>query len=139
MTSFPKHLQINNFFIAFLTAALLIGCGKEKKKIDYIARVNDSFLTKDEYKKLVAESRNKNFYKAEIIRNWINRELLYQEAKSEGIDKTDEFKKTIEESRKDLAIAKLLENRYNDTGYSLNQDDVKDYFDVHKNEFKTSR
>ena len=137
MMSSPKHLQINNLFIAFLTAALFLGCGKEKKKIDYVARVNDSFLTKDAYHKLVAESSNKNFYKAEIIRNWINRELLYQEAKSEGIDKTDEFKKTLEESRKDLAIAKLLENRYNDNGFSTDINDVKGYFEKHKNEFKT--
>ena len=136
MTSFPKHLQINNIFITFFAAALLIGCGKKEKKIDYIARVNNSYLTKEEYAKLVDAAPNKNFYKAEIIRNWINRELLYQEAKSEGIDKTDEFKKTIEESRKDLAIAKLLENHYNDAGFSVNQKDVEKYFNAHKNEFK---
>ncbi len=138
MMSFLKHLQISNLLIIFLTAALFFGCGKEKKKIDYVARVNDSFLTKDEYHKLLAESSNKNFYKAEVIRNWINRELLYQEAKSEGIEKSDEFKKTIEESRKDLAIAKLLENHYNDNGSSLDQKDIEKYFEVHKNEFKTN-
>ncbi len=136
MMSFPKPSQINNVFITFLAAALLIGCGKEKKKIDYIARVNDSYLTKEDYAKLVETSPNKNFYKAEIIRNWINRELLYQEAKNEGIDKTDEFKKTIEESRKDLAIAKLLENHYNDADFSVNQKDAEKYFETRKNEFK---
>ena len=97
--------------------------------------MNNSFLTKEKYAKLVEAAPNKNFYKAEIIRNWINRELLYQEAESEGIDKTDEFKKTIEESRKDLAIAKLLENHYNDAGFSINQKDIEKYFDAHKNEF----
>ena len=94
-------------------------------------------MTKDEYTKLVDASSNKNFYKAEIIRNWINRELLYQEAKSEGIEKTEEFKKTIEESRKDLAIAKLLENHYNDTELNIDQKDVEEYFEAHKDEFKT--
>ena len=136
MTSFPKHLQINSILIPFLAAALLMGCGKEKKKIDYIARVNDSYLTRDEYVKLVKDSPNKNLYKAEIIRDWINRELLYQEAKSEGIDKTNEFKKTIEESRKDLAIATLLKNHYNEADFSVNQKDVEEYFEAHKNEFK---
>ncbi len=137
MTSFPKHLQLNNIFLIFFAAALISGCGKENKKIDYIAKVNNSYLTKDEFLKLAASDNNKNFHSAEIIRNWINRELLFQEAKSEGIDKKKEFQKIIEDAKKDLAIAELLKNHYDDLDFKVDQNELDEYFSLHKDEFKT--
>src|SRR4030067_403311 len=47
-----KHLwKINNLCMVLFTAVLFACCGKETDKKDYVARVNDSFLNKNDLEK----------------------------------------------------------------------------------------
>lgn len=72
----------------------------------------------------------------QIVDELANRELLYLDAVENGLDQEEDFKLEIEKVQADLlkqyAIHKLL------TGISVTEDEIKKYYDDHKEHFKTS-
>ncbi len=121
----------------FFTAVILItGCGKEHDKKDYVARVNDSFLTKNDLDEMSDTSSKNNLYKSELIRNWIDEELLYQQAVNEGITDEKEFKEIIKNSNRKLAASLLLKQVSDKYEFDYSQDDLEKFYQLYNDEFK---
>ena len=133
-----KHFEkINNLLPVLIAVAFISGCSKKPERTDYVARVNNSYFTQKELDAMIDTSGNKNdFYKSEIIRNWIDQELLYQEAVDEGIINSPDYKKIIDESKKSLAGAMLLKQVSDKYDLNYNTDDLNKFFEAHKDEFK---
>lgn len=127
---------IKTLLVFLITAFLLQGCGKETKQKNFIARVNDSYLTKEELASMIDTGSASNFYRSEVIRNWINREVLYQQAEKQGLLKDDNFRRLMEESKKELAGSLLLQKYYEDEKSSFNPSDIENFYELHKDEFK---
>lgn len=131
-----KHLNKIEICVLILIASIvLFGCGREKVKKDFVARVNNTYLTKEQLSLLMVGYSGNNFYKEEVIRNWINQELLYQEAIKNGILKESGFNSLLENSKKELAISLYLEKYYNDEKPSYDSKEVENYYSQHQNEF----
>ncbi len=126
----------SKIFLLILAAAVINGCGKERPEKEYIARVNDSYFTKNDMAMIVDSGYGKNLYRNEIVRNWINEELLYQEAKSSGILKNEDFLRTKIESEKRLAITFFVDKLFKEEQLSIEPSEVKDYYDKHRDNFK---
>lgn len=135
MMSFKKLLNRNKILLGLLTAVFFVSCGEEKPKDAYIARVNDTYLSKDEFEKLSNLSSLKGKFREEIIRQWIEKELLYQEAKSEGITVKAEYKRIIENSRKELAASFLLKKIIDDASFNFETEDIKKFYENNKKLF----
>ena len=136
MMSFPKPLsRLKKISYFILAAAFLTGCGKEPKNTDYVARVNDSYLTKDELAQIADTSSKDNHYLSEVIRNWVDKELLLQEAEEEGITKTDEYKNLINDSKKELAAALLINRISSSKKAHFNRTDLMKFYHKNSNEF----
>jgi hypothetical protein len=132
--------KISSIFIVLFSAIIILGCNKEPKSSNYVARVNNAYLTKEELDSMSDTSVFKNnLYRSEIIRNWIDQELLYQQAVNEGIINEKEFKNIINESRKALAGAMLLNQVSEKYDIVYNDNDLDNFFQSHKNEFKLIR
>jgi PPIC-type PPIASE domain len=114
----------------------LVGCSKEPEKKEYVARVNDKYLTQEELNNMLQSADNKNFYKDEIIRNWINNELLYQKAIKEGITDESLYKRITSESSKELAVTLLLNQVYSDEKGNIDSKQIEDFYESNKNDFK---
>ena len=131
-----KHLNKIKITALFLFASIILfGCGKEKVKKDFVARVNNTYLTNEQLSSLMGSYGAKNFYREEVIRNWINRELLYQEAVKRGILKESMFDSLLENSKKELAISLFLEKYYNEEKPTYDPKEVENYYSKHQNEF----
>ncbi|MEJ2194952.1 MAG: peptidylprolyl isomerase [Ignavibacteriaceae bacterium] len=140
MMNFKKHLVKKKIFSLFLIAAITLwGCIEEKKEEDYAARVNDSFLSKKELKKLIDTTSSKSFYKSEVIRNWINRELLFQKAVEQGILEKEKYKDVIKNSERELAVALLLNQYVSGKKISFNPTELMSYFEENREDFKVSQ
>ena len=122
--------------MVLFTAVLFACCGKETDKKDYVARVNDSFLTKNDLKEMSDTSFRNNFYKNELIRNWIDEELLYQQAVNDGIIDDEEFNRTIKNSRRKLAGVLLLKQVSDQYEFDYNKDDLEKFYQMYNSEFK---
>ena len=128
-------VRVNNFVIVVFAFLILQGCSKEAPKTDYIAKVNDSYLTADHLSGMMDTSARNNFYKSEIIRNWINQELLYQQAVKEGITDDPKYKSIINDTKKNLAAALLLKSIYDKQELVYSMEDLVEFFLKHKEEF----
>jgi hypothetical protein len=94
-----------------LAAAVLLlpGCVREQKPGPYVARVDQSYLTEDELAASRDSTGDIRQGNREFIGNWVTTELLYQEAARRHLADTPELRRQIENTRKHLAIAALLE------------------------------
>lgn len=135
MKSLQKLLKKNNILIALITAAFLMSCGEEKPKANYIARVNNSYLSEKEFEKLANSSTLKGKFREEIIRQWIEKEMLFQQAISEDITDDPQYKMIIENSRKELAASFLLKKIVDDTSIKFESEDLEKYYQKYNSHF----
>ena len=106
--------------ILFLTALLLLGCGKSREKEmgeKELVRVNDVSISLDEFRqisegqslegkmRLLNEKGLRDFLENYVV----TRELLYQEAKKKGFEKNQEIRLKIENFRKMTLIDALMD------------------------------
>ena len=132
----PLKIKSNLFLLILFTAALFAGCGKESSKKEYLARVNDSYFTNDDLNAIIDSGSGKNFYKNEIIREWINKELLYQEAKKSGILNDKKFQDLKKESEKELAVTFLVNKIFNGEDIKIEPSEITDYYEKNKDNFR---
>ena len=109
------------------------------------ASVNGEHLTESGLKAIVPGDVYENFsdeYKKEIMKEWVNNELIYQEALKRNIDKDPDISRILANSKRNLLCNELLERIYSklpvpgDEELKKYYDDHKDYFILHDNEFK---
>ncbi len=130
--------QTNNyFFLILFSLFFLAGCSKEPEKKEYVARVNDDYLTQEELNNMLLAKENKNFYRDEIIRNWINKELLYQKAIKEGITNDSDYVQLMENSKKELAVTLLLNKIYSEEKEKIDNNQIEEFYEQNKDDFKS--
>ena len=127
--------RISEAFLITFTVVSLVSCGKESSQKNFVARVNNAYLTSEELAVMIDTNKTNNFYKNEVIRNWINKEILYQEAMREGILKEKKFKSILEDSKKELAASLLINKIYRDEKINPSSNDLEGYYIQHQNEF----
>ena len=134
--NWKKHLKrINKVLTTLLTAVLIAGCQESSDKTDYVARVNDSYLSGSDLLGILDSANVDDNFKAEVIRKWILKELLYQEAISEGILNEKDFKRILEKSKKELAGSLLLKNFSSNVTLDYQPKEVEEYYNHSKMEF----
>ncbi|HCY75725.1 MAG TPA: hypothetical protein DHV28_07370 [Ignavibacteriales bacterium] len=134
-----KHLNKTITKILFLFGVLVFAaCTKEQKKDDFIARVNDSYLTREEFSSLVDTTSLSTTQKDQVIKNWIYQEILYQKASKKGITKREDYKNILKKSSYELAAAMLIEDYLSGEETNYSDDDLKNYFEQNKNYFRAA-
>jgi hypothetical protein len=136
MMNCEKHLTITiTNIILFSVILATAGCSKENSKKDFIARVNETYLTREDFASLVDTTNLNPEQKDRIIKEWVYNEILFQQAVKDGITDEDEFKKILSNSKKQLASAMLLENYSLDQELNINDEELFGYYDKNKNYF----
>jgi hypothetical protein len=132
-----KLLRTKSLIIILVSAAaLLAGCGKETPQRDFVAKVNNTYLSKEDLQAIIDSVPGNNQFRSEIIRNWVIRECLYQQAVKEGILKSSEYQKIIEDSKKELASALMIKKFYENKEPAIDDKSLENYFLSHKELFK---
>ena len=85
-------------------------CSQPEKPDSYIARVNNSYLTEAEFSELVDSQSVSEKSRALVIKNWVRQEILLQEAVKKGITESSEFKRIVENSKRQLAASLVLQS-----------------------------
>ncbi len=71
-----------------------------------------------------------------FARQWVNSELLYQEAKRQGLDHSEAVLDNLENAKRQLAINALLDKEvFNDAPQSISKEEIRAYFKNHLEEF----
>ena len=74
--------------------------------------------------------------RAQIVENWVRQELLYQEALTRKLDQQARLKMLLEQTRRDLLVAALLDDEFSSQELDFSEDDILRYYDVHQDQFQ---
>ncbi len=123
--------------------ALAVGCSKKQEPESdqpdekVFATVNNSHLTESGLRALVPN----DFYdklspqhRQEIINEWVNNELLYQEAVKMKLDGDPEIARILENTKHTLLVNELLERKLGDIK-APGDPELQKYYDGHKRNF----
>jgi len=138
MMNCEKHLSKTLIRILFLFGVLaLVACSEEQKKEDFIARVNESYLTREEFASLVDTSNLNSAQKEQLIKDWIHKEILFQTADKEGITRRKDYNSILKKSSYELAAAMLIEDYASSEEIKYSDDEIANYFEANKIYFRT--
>ena len=115
---------------------LLYACSESQKQESYVARVNGSYLTEADLSELIDSQYVSGKSRASVINNWVRQEVLYQEAAKQGLTKTKDYIKTIEDAKRELAAALLLDKFSKSSKPDYTNNDLMNYYNESRTSFR---
>lgn len=122
-----------------LILVVLSGCS-ERKPASVIARVNNEYLTEENLNLIPMKiTPEEDLYeeKIELIEQWIQMELLYQEGLKNRIDKNPEIKNQILQYQKQLIANQYLSLVVGDQ-ITANDEEINEYYFENREQFKVA-
>ena len=119
-----------------LCSSLLLACCHPERNDNIIARVGDATLTLEEARSsLDADLGSSERQLREFVTHWVNTQLIYQEARRQGIQNSAELKRRLLDAERQITTQTFLEQQlYSDTS-GIAQSQVREYYDNHASEF----
>jgi peptidyl-prolyl cis-trans isomerase C len=131
----------------FLLSAALLACSQKQMdqkadhKADVLAKVGGVSITLDDYyndlqalppyaKQMFQGEDGREKFLDEIVK----KEILYQQALKEGVEKDPKFLRKVEDFKKLTLISELLQKEIMAKA-KVSENEVKEYYDKHKQEF----
>lgn len=119
-----------------LCIMITVSCNRDD---DVIARVGNTVLSKNDMQKRMEWEGFRPDQDSEFVERWVNRELLFQEAKRLGLDRNgDELKWEVELVEKEYLIQKLLERTFADK-IEISEDEIVSHYEQNKNQFMVEK
>ncbi len=118
----------------FLILLLFFNCGEQEK--DVIVTVNGSKLTKKEFEQYVPELDYDQVGEDRIMAfldDWVQQEILYLQAKKQGIQQEDSVKFVLGQYTKNFLAMELVRREFGTT--SVTEKEIRNYFEQHQDEF----
>ena len=107
-----------------------MGCPREENRKPYIARVDQAYLTQQELVASQDSLHDTRQQTREYINDWITTELLYQEAVRRGLADSDELLRQVETTKKQLAVAALLDqDLYSEDSSMVSDKEISAFYD----------
>jgi len=134
----------------FLVLLIIAGCSKapvdgKASTTDYIAKVDGSYIMEKDLKKqfkalpqFMKAIYNNAEGKKKLTDELVKKELIYLEAKKQGLDKSPEYKEKLDEFQK-LSLISMLLTKEIEQKVGVTDEEVKKYYDTHPGEFSTDR
>lgn len=129
-----QHRSKIVFTVVLIALIVVMGCSGGRDD-DVIARVGNKVLAKSEMKKRMEWEGFRPDQDSDFVERWVNRELLYQEAKRLGLDRdSEELKWELELVEKEYLIQKLLERTFAEK-IEISEDEIVNHYEQNKNQF----
>lgn len=126
--------------IAVMLMALVgSGCENPEPPPDYVARVGSSYLTKQDLQEALENapaSRDSADARRQIVEQWVTNELLYQEAKRQGLREESEVKQLLQENERSVLISALVSSLYEQDTVRPSAAEVQSYYERHRQQLQ---
>lgn len=114
---------------------ILLGCQGRVPEEEIVARVGNAVLSREEMNEGMVWRGMRPEEESEFVERWIDRELLYQEAKRLGLDKTKELEWQLELVKREYLINKLLERTFAKE-IQITEEEITVYYEKNKEQFR---
>lgn len=133
MSCLPKIKRQAAFLLIGLSF-LLIGCSRHQETGRLLATVSSSQLY---MKDVAARVDTTSAYSVRsYVSNWVNQQLLFEEARRQGFENTQEFQGSVKEYARQLAITMLLNRIVYQAPIDLPHDELLKYYNSHRPDFR---
>ncbi len=123
----------------FVLAFVLAGCGPESSEVDYVARLGDRYLTREDLDSAL-ESLTVLQDSAEaaeqIMEQWITDELLFREAVRRGLRNQAGVQSLLLENERSVLVSALLTELYKEEDSTPDDQDLLTYYEQNKDQLK---
>lgn len=136
MRRLKTRLRIRKIFCLLAFALILASCGEDQKSEKLVVKVNDASLTKSMLDSALSAKANTAKLRDEFVNDWIETEILYQEAVKEGILDDKEFNSILNRSKKELAGVYLINKLLLENDQTPSDEEVEKYYNDYKEDFK---
>jgi hypothetical protein len=120
--------------LAIVTVALAGGCSSEPVANDYLARVGDRTLTREDLQSelgMLSTGLDSSVASQRLIDKWVTDEVLYNAAVRRGLANDPDVRRQLQESERVILISKLTDALYNEEDVAISRDDLEMFYDTH--------
>ena len=120
-----------------LAGALGLWACQKSPEGTVVARVDEAYLTREDVEARIPDpfiGTVSAQEKGRLVENWVEEELLYQEALKQQLDKDPAVAKRISEAVRSLLAAELLERSFQRDADVL-EGEIYDYYEAHREDF----
>ncbi len=135
-------IQANRGKVIFFPIFLLffLACQEEKQsQPEIIAKVGNSVLFETDLQTLARVYGIPLSDRKQIIEDWIDSEVYFQEAKKRGITNSSKFKVILHGSEKMLAKSILAKDYVQSQVFEITDSEIENYYNSHLDEFHYSQ
>jgi len=126
------------FKILFIFLTAFSFCNNSNKPADYIARVNDAYLTTNYLQNIYPDMDSDYFasddYLKSLTSNWIKNEILYQQAEKYHFDKEESIQYKIENFKKQLIIDSYVHYLLQ-TNINVSENEIRNFYFQNRSSF----
>ena len=139
MTSFKKltnRRKIRAASLIFLSSLFLIAC--EEKQLPpgkTVASVDNVRLSERELNEIMNAHAASSGEKKQIVNNWIEEQVYYNEAKEKGLLDKPDAKVLADENLKQIAKALLIDEFIRTRDFTVTDEEARKYYEEHGGEF----
>jgi len=125
---------------ALLLPVLLASCVQKDgraKSGPSVAKVNQAAISVDDFNDLLGPENRLTLSpadKQEALKQWTDRELAYQEALKQGLDKDRDTRLLIENNRKEILVSKVMQKAIGDK-IAVAPEEIGAYYSAHAAEY----
>lgn len=127
------------FILSLVLAFVLAGCGPESSEVDYVVRLGDRYLTREDLDSAL-ESLTVLQDSAEaaeqIMEQWITDELLFREAVRRGLRNQAGVQSLLLENERSVLVSALLTELYKEEDSTPDDQDLLTYYEQNKDQLK---
>lgn len=129
-----------------MAACFLSACTHKEEQVatdaaDVIVRVGDATLTLQQIIAEIPPTMRHNISREQLqgyISNWITTQLLYQEAKRQGLDKKPEVQARLRHVERELLGEALLDQEISNRDWTVSESEIQQFYRDHGESFKRS-
>jgi len=113
------------FLVVVSSVFIYVYIYSPEKKIDAMITVNKRVISKDEFNHQLSRLYSRD--RTELLNTIVVQELLLQEAQRMGIDKTDAFRRTIQDFYEHTLVKQAIDRKLSDTPIAIGDKDIDHY------------
>jgi peptidyl-prolyl cis-trans isomerase C len=127
---------------ALVVVPWLSSCGGEAKPLDVVARVGNAVLTRDDLRAALplglatTDPQRAHDARRQLVEQWIQRELLYQEALDRDLDQQARLRDLIAAAERDLLAAALIDLEFGSRETQIDDSSIERYYTEHIADFQ---
>ena len=128
MNSLNLTLLITSFLLCVIFVA---ACKPEATDVEYIARVGDRLLTKDDLGpmfELFPIGLDSSEALEQIAEEWVKNELIAQEAMRRGLRNDDEVQRLLEENERSVLVSTFVSRLFRDETLDPTEEEIEAYY-----------